>query len=88
MSQRDFKQLPSVEVARDRKERQKYDDYGDFFAIIIAMEHLETAFVRDIVSDKEYVIYLLPFGDPPFLFLPSNCIYIRYVDLYYLFMLF
>ena len=48
-----FKELPPIELAADRKESQKFDSYADFFSIIVAMEHLETAFVRDVITDKQ-----------------------------------
>lgn len=54
MAQADYKELPKVEIGHDREERQKYEAYADFYAVIISMEHLEKAFVRDVLSDKKY----------------------------------
>jgi ESCRT-I complex subunit VPS28 len=44
----------TVELFETSKERQKYDDEATLYAVIVATEHLERAFARDAVSDKEY----------------------------------
>ncbi|CAB9520814.1 protein sorting-associated protein 28 homolog [Seminavis robusta] len=43
-----------VELYQSSRERQKYDDQASLYAIIVATEHLERAFARDAVNDKEY----------------------------------
>ena len=43
----------TVELFETSRERQMYDDQASLYAIIVATEHLERAFARDAVSDKE-----------------------------------
>eukprot|EP00808_Paulinella_micropora_P020506 g78090.t1 len=50
----EIKQLPKILLGSDRKEKLKYEHLGDLFAIVVAVEHLEKAYVIDAVSDKEY----------------------------------
>ena len=65
----DFKTLPDIDLASNRQvallhqqhsthlllfqERKKMDAFADFYCIIVTMEHLERAFVRDIITDKQ-----------------------------------
>lgn len=44
----------TIELFESSRERQKYDDQASLYAIIVATEHLERAFSRDSVSDKDY----------------------------------
>jgi len=44
-----------VRLFSSNAERERYDNMADFFAIIVAMEHLEKAYVRDSVTPDEYV---------------------------------
>ena len=44
----------TVELFETSRERQKYYDQASLYAIIVATEHLERAFARDAVDDKEY----------------------------------
>ena len=50
----DSLQGETVELFETSKERQKYDDQASLYAIIVATEHLERAFARDAVNDKDY----------------------------------
>ncbi|KAH0751331.1 hypothetical protein KY285_004479 [Solanum tuberosum] len=43
-----------VKLWNDKREREMYDDVAELFAIITAMEKLEKAFVRDIISPADY----------------------------------
>ncbi|KAG9452747.1 hypothetical protein H6P81_005651 [Aristolochia fimbriata] len=43
-----------VKLWNDKREREMYDNFAYLFAIIKATEKLEKAYVRDIVSSKEY----------------------------------
>jgi ESCRT-I complex subunit VPS28 len=43
-----------VRLWRDKREREMYDNFADLFAIIKTTEKLEKAYVRDVVSAKEY----------------------------------
>jgi ESCRT-I complex subunit VPS28 len=43
-----------VELYRNSKERQAFDDQATLFSIILATEHLERAYARDAIEAKEY----------------------------------
>eukprot|EP00934_Nitzschia_sp_Nitz4_P004093 Nitzschia sp. Nitz4//scaffold28_size193895//169176//169796//NITZ4_001686-RA/size193895-processed-gene-0.281-mRNA-1//-1//CDS//3329546045//4083//frame0 len=43
-----------VELYRNSRERQAYDDQATLYAIILATEHLERAYARDAVTQQEY----------------------------------
>lgn len=43
-----------VELYTTSKERQIYDDQANLYAIITATEHLERAYARDSITQKEY----------------------------------
>lgn len=43
-----------VELYRNSKERQTYDDQATLYAIILATEHLERAYARDAITQQEY----------------------------------
>jgi ESCRT-I complex subunit VPS28 len=38
------------------REREDYDEQANLFAIILATEHLERAYARDAISDKDYTV--------------------------------
>ena len=38
------------------REREEMDEQANLFAIILATEHLERAFARDAISDKDYTV--------------------------------
>jgi hypothetical protein len=42
-----------VELYETSRERQIYDDQANLYAIILATEHLERAYARDAVTQKE-----------------------------------
>ena len=44
----------TIELFESSRERQMYDDQASLYAIIVATEHLERAFARDAVNDKDY----------------------------------
>mmetsp|Transcript_11455 Transcript_11455/g.22512 ORF Transcript_11455/g.22512 Transcript_11455/m.22512 type:complete len:209 (+) Transcript_11455:84-710(+) len=46
--------MSEVRLAEDAKERRRYEDFADLYAIIKATQHLEQAYVRDAVSSEEY----------------------------------
>lgn len=43
-----------IELWNSRTEREYYDNLGDLYAIITATEHLERAYSRDAITQKEY----------------------------------
>lgn len=43
-----------VELYRNSKERQAYDDQSTLYAIILATEHLERSYARDAITQQEY----------------------------------
>ncbi|CAG8605956.1 5783_t:CDS:2, partial [Acaulospora morrowiae] len=46
-----------VKLYANNKEREKYENLADVYAIIITMEYLEKAYVRDSVSAAELTQY-------------------------------
>lgn len=42
-----------VELYTTSKERQHYDDQANLYSIITATEHLERAYARDCITQKE-----------------------------------
>jgi ESCRT-I complex subunit VPS28 len=45
---------PEVRLASTLLERMHYDDLCDFYALLVATERLETAYVRDSITAKQY----------------------------------
>ncbi|RUS17532.1 VPS28 protein-domain-containing protein [Endogone sp. FLAS-F59071] len=43
-----------VKLYTNNKDREKYDNMADLFGIIILMEHLEKAYIRDSITHDEY----------------------------------
>ncbi|KAE8751947.1 hypothetical protein FOCC_FOCC001424 [Frankliniella occidentalis] len=43
-----------VKLFRNAREREKYDNMADLFALVNTLQHLEKAFLRDCVTPKEY----------------------------------
>ncbi|CAG8575046.1 9979_t:CDS:2 [Funneliformis caledonium] len=43
-----------VRLYTNNKDREKYENLADLYAIIVTMEHLEKAYVRDSVTASEY----------------------------------
>lgn len=43
-----------IELFESSKEREDYDNLADLYAIITATEHLERAYARDAITQKEY----------------------------------
>lgn len=39
---------------RNAREREKYDNMADLFAVINTLQNLEKAYIRDCVTAKEY----------------------------------
>jgi len=46
--------MERIKLASDRSEREHYDLLADLYSIIVTVEHLERAFVRDSVDQTEY----------------------------------
>eukprot|EP00667_Euglena_gracilis_P028672 EG_transcript_36863 len=46
--------MERIKLAADRQEREQYDLLADLYSIVITLEHLERAFVRDSVAPQEY----------------------------------
>uniref|UniRef100_H3G8M6 Vacuolar protein sorting-associated protein 28 homolog n=1 Tax=Phytophthora ramorum TaxID=164328 RepID=H3G8M6_PHYRM len=51
-----LKPVPTTEIKlwADTKDRRKYEDLSDLFAIFKTTEHLEAAYVRDAITPEEY----------------------------------
>ena len=43
-----------VKLFRNAREREKYDNMADLFAVVNTLQNLEKAFLRDCVTPKEY----------------------------------
>jgi ESCRT-I complex subunit VPS28 len=43
-----------VKLYRHAREREKYDNMADLFALISTLQNLEKAYIRDCVTPKEY----------------------------------
>lgn len=43
-----------VKLFETAKEREKYENIADLFAIVNTLQHLEKAYIRDCVIPKEY----------------------------------
>jgi ESCRT-I complex subunit VPS28 len=54
MSYEDNDLEEEVELYRNSRERQNYDDQATLYAIILATEHLERAYARDAIAPQEY----------------------------------
>lgn len=50
----DDEEEEGVELYRNSRERQAYDDQATLYAIILATEHLERAYARDAIDPQEY----------------------------------
>ncbi|XP_034255260.1 vacuolar protein sorting-associated protein 28 homolog [Thrips palmi] len=46
--------IEEVKLFRNAREREKYDNMADLFAVVNTLQHLEKAFLRDCVTPKEY----------------------------------
>jgi hypothetical protein len=45
---------PIIPLYRSAKDRRKYDDLADLYAIIKATEHLEKCYARDSITQEQY----------------------------------
>ena len=50
----DHSEEMEIELFETSRERERYDEQANLYAIIIATEHLERAFARDAITQKEY----------------------------------
>ena len=46
-------EVEEVELYTNSRERQHYDDQANLYSIILATEHLERAYARDCITQKE-----------------------------------
>lgn len=46
-------EMQEIELFESSKERADYDNLADLYAIILATEHLERAYARDAITQKE-----------------------------------
>lgn len=46
-------QMQEIRLFTNNKDREKYDNMADLFSIIVLMEHLEKAFIRDSITPIE-----------------------------------
>lgn len=44
-----------IELFESSREREHYDNLADLYAVILATEHLERAYVRDAITKEEYI---------------------------------
>lgn len=44
-----------VKLYNNKRERQKYENLSDLFAIIVSLDYLEKAYVRDAIKEDEQV---------------------------------
>jgi len=49
-----MRDLPPIKLGKSAKERQWYEQLGDLYSLIVTTEHLETAYVRDAISEQAY----------------------------------
>ncbi|KAJ7570728.1 hypothetical protein O6H91_01G133000 [Diphasiastrum complanatum] len=49
-----YQDVPEVKLWNDKREREMYENFADLFAIIKTTEKLEKAYVRDVISPKDY----------------------------------
>ena len=50
----EFQPNEKVKLYENQSERRLFSELEDFYAIIIATEHLESAFINDLISKDEY----------------------------------
>lgn len=46
--------LEEVKLYRNAREREKYDNMADLYAVVNTLQALEKAYIRDCVTAKEY----------------------------------
>eukprot|EP01135_Chromosphaera_perkinsii_P000472 Nk52_evm26s96 gene=Nk52_evmTU26s96 len=46
--------LSEVKLYNNNKEREKYDNLADLYAIMLSIEYLERAYIKDSVTPREY----------------------------------
>lgn len=46
--------MEEVKLYRNAREREKYDNMADLYAVINTLQALEKAYIRDCVTAKEY----------------------------------
>ena len=49
-----FSRTEKVKLYENQSERRLFSELEDFYAIIVATEHLESAFINDLISKDEY----------------------------------
>lgn len=49
-----MRELPPIKLGRTPKERVLYEQLGDLYSLIVTMEHIELAYVRDAISEQAY----------------------------------
>lgn len=45
---------PKVRLSENRAETNRFDRLADLYSILVALEHVETLLLRDVVSSREY----------------------------------
>ena len=50
-----MRELPPIKLGRTPKERTLYEQLGDLYSLIVTTEHIETAYVRDAISEQASV---------------------------------
>ncbi|SAL99977.1 hypothetical protein [Absidia glauca] len=54
LQQKNINMDEEIRLFTNNKDREKYDNMADLFSIIVLMEHLEKAFIRDSITPIEY----------------------------------
>jgi len=52
----DEEEVAEIPLYETSREREAYDEQANLYAIITATEHLERAFARDAIDEKEYTM--------------------------------
>ena len=50
-----MRELAPIKLGRTPKERTLYEQLGDLYSLVVTTEHIETAYVRDAISEQASV---------------------------------
>ena len=49
--------MEEIKLYRNPREREKYDNQAELYAVINTLQHLEKAYIKDCVAAKEYTAH-------------------------------
>lgn len=49
----DFTELPPVKLDQTREQREMSEQLADLYSLLVTIEHVETAYVRDAISNTK-----------------------------------